>query len=67
MPICVYSRRCQPEMMFTPNRPWEMLSIVTAMRAVSGGGMVSTAQVANNWIRFVTAARPDISVNDSML
>ncbi len=51
MPICVYSRRCQPEMMFTPNRPCEIESIVIAMRAVIGGGIVSTAQVANNWIR----------------
>jgi len=29
-------------------RPWEMLSIVVAMRAAIGGGMVSTAQVANS-------------------
>ena len=67
MPICVYSRRCQPEMMFTPNRPCEIESIVTAMRAVIGGGMVSTAQVANSWMRVVTAASPAISVNDSRL
>ena len=67
MPIWVYSRRCQPEMMFTPNRPCEMLSIVVAIRAANGGGMVSTAHVANNWIRVVTAASPAISVKDSRL
>ena len=44
-----------------------MLSIVTAMRAVIAGGMVSTAQVANSLIRSVTAARPDIRVKDSRL
>ena len=54
-------------MMFTPNRPCEIESIVTAMRAVIGGGMVSTAQVANSWMRVVTAASPAISVNDSRL
>ena len=47
-------------MMFTPNRPGAMLSIVTAMRAAIGGGMVSTAQVANSSIRLVTAASPAI-------
>src|SRR5689334_4650183 len=67
MPICVYSRRCQPEMMFTPNRPCEMLSMVTPMRAASGGGIVSTAQVAKRWMRCVTAASPAISVKDSRL
>ena len=67
MPICVYSRRCQPEMMFTPKRPCEMLSMVTAMRAAIGGGMVRTAQVANSWMRVVTAARPAIKVKDSRL
>ena len=46
MPVCEYSRRCQPEKMFTLNRPWEMLSMVTAMRAVIGGGMVSAVAVA---------------------
>ena len=54
-------------MMFTPKRPCEMLSMVTAMRAAIGGGMVSTAQVANSWMRFVTAASPAISVNNSRL
>jgi hypothetical protein len=54
-------------MMFTPNRPCEMLSMVTAMRAAIGGGMVSTAQVANSCIRVVVAASPAISVNDSRL
>jgi len=44
-----------------------MLSIVTAMRAAIGGGIVKTAQVANNWMRFVTAASPAMSVNDSRL
>ena len=34
--------------MFTPNRPFEIESIVVAIRAVNGGGIVSTAQVANN-------------------
>ncbi len=53
--------------MFTPNRPCEIESIVTAIRAAIGGGMVSTAHVANNWIRVVTAANPAISVNDSKL
>jgi hypothetical protein len=48
MPICVYSRRCQPEMILIPNLPWEMESIVTAMRAAIGGGMISTAQVAKS-------------------
>ena len=67
MPICEYSRRCQPEMMFTPKRPCEMLSMVTAMRAAIGGGMVRTAQVANSWMRVVTAARPAIKVKDSRL
>ena len=67
MPICAYSARCQPEMMFTPKRPGAMLSIVIAMRAAIGGGMVSTAQVANSWMRVVTAASPAISVNDSRL
>jgi hypothetical protein len=67
MPICEYSRRCQPEMMFTPNRPGAMLSMVTAMRAAIGGGIVKTAQVANSLIRVVTAASPAISVKDSRL
>lgn len=44
-----------------------MLSIVTAMRAAIGGGMVSTAQVAKSWMRDVTAASPAINVNDSRL
>ena len=43
------------------------LSIVTAMRAAIGGGSVSTEQVANNWMRLVTAARPAISVKLSRL
>ena len=67
MPIWEYSVSCQPEMMFTPNRPREMLSMVTAMRATSGAGMVSTPTVANSFIREVTAARPAISVRDSRL
>ncbi len=67
IPICVYSRRCQPEIMLTPNRPCEIESIVTAMRAVIGGGMVSTAQVANSWMRLVTDVSPAIRVNDSRL
>jgi hypothetical protein len=50
-----------------PNRPCEIESIVTAMRAAIGGGKVKTAQVANSWMRFVTAASPAISVNDSRL
>ena len=50
-----------------PNRPCEIESIVTAMRATIGGGKVKTAQVANSWMRFVTAASPAISVNDSRL
>ena len=45
-------------MMFTPNRPCEIESIVTAIRAAIGGGMVSTAQVANSLMRDVVAARP---------
>src|ERR1700731_2356362 len=61
IPICVYSRRCQPEMMLIPNRPCEIESIVTAMRAAIGGGKLRTAQVANSWMRFVTAASPAIS------
>ena len=44
-----------------------MLSIVTAMRATIGAGMVSTPIVANSWMRLVTAASPAISVNDSRL
>src|SRR5271155_3098175 len=67
MPIWVYSARCHPETMFTPKRPWEIESIVTAMRAVRGGGMVSTATEANSWMRLVTAARPAIRVKDSRL
>ena len=67
MPICVYSRRCQPEMMLIPNRPFEIESIVTAMRAAKAGGRVSTAQVANSWMRLVTDASPAIRVNDSRL
>ncbi len=58
---------CPAEMMFTPNRPGAMLSMATAMRAASGGGRVSTAQVAKSWIRLVTAASPAISVKDSRL
>jgi hypothetical protein len=54
-------------MMFTPNRPCEIESIVTAMRAAIGGGRVNTAQVAKSWIRLVTEARPAIRVNDSRL
>ena len=54
-------------MTFTPNRPREMLSMVTAMRATSGGGMVSTPMVAKSWMRSVTAARPAMSVKDSRL
>jgi hypothetical protein len=65
MPIWVYSVSCQPEMTLMPKRPGAMLSMVTAMRAVIGGGMVSTAQVANSWMRLVTAARPAIRVKDS--
>ena len=38
-----------------------------AMRAASGGGIVNTAQVANSWMRLVTAARPAIRVKDSRL
>ena len=53
--------------MFTPNRPFEMLSMVIAMRAVIAGGMVSTAQVANSWMRLVVAASPAISVKHSRL
>jgi hypothetical protein len=53
-----YSFSCQPVIMLRPNRPCEMLSIVTAMRAAIGGGSVSTEPVANNWMRLVTAARP---------
>ena len=67
MPIWLYSVSCQPEMTFTPKRPLEMLSMVTAMRATSGAGMVSTPTVANNWMRLVTAASPAISVKDSRL
>jgi hypothetical protein len=57
----------EPEMILTPNRPWEMESMVTAMRAAIGGGMVSTAQVAKSWMRLVTAASPAIRVNYSRL
>jgi hypothetical protein len=53
--------------MLTPNRPCEIESIVTAMRAVIGGGMVSTAQVANSRMRLVTGASPAIRVKDSRL
>jgi len=67
IPICVYSRRCQPEMILTPNRPCEMESIVTAMRAAIGGGMLNTAQLAKSWMRLVTAANPAIRVKDSKL
>ena len=42
-PIWLYSTLCQPETMFTPKRPPEMLSMVAAMRATIAGGMVSTA------------------------
>ena len=41
--------------------------MVTAMRAAIGGGIVSTAQVENNWMRDVTAASPAISVKLSRL
>ena len=41
--------------------------MVTAMRAAIGGGMVSTAQVANSLMRVVTAARPAIRVKLSRL
>ena len=41
--------------------------MVEAMRATSAGGMVSAATEANNWMRRVTAANADISVNDSRL
>jgi hypothetical protein len=51
----VYSILCQPETMFTPKRPPEMLSIVAAMRATMAGGMVSTAVEANSLMRVVTA------------
>ena len=51
----------------TPNRPGAMESIVTAIRATIAGGSVSTATEASNFMRFVTAARPAISVNDSRL
>ena len=67
MPIWVYSAFCQPETMFTPKRPWLMLSQVTAMRAISAGGIDSTATEANSLIRVVTAARPAISVKLSRL
>jgi hypothetical protein len=50
-----------------PNRPCEIESIVTAMRAVIGGGMVNTAQVANSRMRLVTDPSPAISVKDSRL
>src|SRR3954468_20675804 len=53
--------------MLTPNRPCEIESIVTAMRAAIGGGTVSTAHVAKSWIRLVTAGSPAISVNHSRL
>ena len=53
--------------MLTPNLPCEIKSIVTAIRAAIGGGMVSTAQVAKSWIRLVTEAKPAISVNDLRL
>ena len=65
MPICLYSVGCQPETMLMPNRPGAMLSIVLAMRAVKGGGIVSTATEAKSWMRFVTLAMPAISVKDS--
>jgi len=42
--------------MLIPNRPCEIESIVTAIRAANGGGTVSTAQVANSWMRLVAAA-----------
>jgi hypothetical protein len=67
MPICEYSFSCQPVIMFSPKRPWLMLSMVTAMRAAIAGGMVRTLHVANNWMRLVTAARPAISVKLSRL
>ena len=41
--------------------------MVTAMRAAIGGGMVSTAQVANSWMRLVTAASPAMRVKLSRL
>ena len=50
-----------------PNRPCEMLSIVTAIRATIGGGIVSTATEANSRMRCVTAAKPAMSVKDSRL
>jgi len=37
------------------------------MRAVIGGGMVSTAQVANSRMRLVTGISPAIRVKDSRL
>ena len=53
---------CQPDTMFTPNRPPEMSEIVEAMRATMAGGIVNTAVDAYNLIRLVTEARPAIRV-----
>ena len=48
-------------------RPCEFESTLTAMRAAIAGGIVNTAQVANSWMRLVTAARPAMSARDSIL
>src|ERR1700760_4896883 len=50
-----------------PKRPAEVASIVECTGRAIAGGMTSVGQVAKSLIRLVTAARPDIKVNDSRL
>lgn len=53
--------------MLTPKRPGAMASMVTAMRASTAGGMVSTAAEAKSLIRVVMEASPAIRVKLSRL
>jgi len=46
MPICLYSGACQPVTTFKPKRPFEIESMVDAMRATIAGGMTNVAAVA---------------------
>jgi hypothetical protein len=65
IPICVYSRRCQPEMMLIADRPFEIEPIVTAMRAAKGGGTGQHRAGHESWMQLVTAARQAINADGS--
>jgi len=54
-------------MMFTPNRPWEMLSIVVAMRAAIGGGMGEHRAGREQLDARRHRSEPAMSVKDSRL